>query len=592
MEISKIRNFCIIAHVDHGKSTLADRFLEITQTVPKEKMHDQYLDRLSLERERGITIKMQPVTMYYKGYTLNLIDTPGHVDFSYEVSRSLMAVEGAILLIDGTQGIQAQTISHLNLAKSLGLVIIPAINKIDLKDNLLDLDLLQESIKHLIDVDKIYLISAKNGQGVEELIQAIIEKIPPPRILSESKALIFDSHYDEYLGIVAHVRVFGGEFKQKDTAYLLHGKTKFKIVSLGYFRPDLEEKDKLKAGEIGFIATGIRDPGVLKIGDTISLSNEISPLPGYKEPQPVVFACIFPEKENYEQFKEKIQKLRLTDPAVYLEPTISPIFGRGYLAGFLGLLHLEIFTQRLERDYYGGSGGIILTLPSVRYKVNLKDGKSIFIRNPNDLPDPNFIESIEEPWAKVEIITPFDYIENIANLIKEKRGLIKEERLEGHFLIIESEIPVEELITGFYDELKSLSSGYASLSWEFSEYRKGDLVKLNILIAEAPESALSRIVPREKAEALGRKILLKLKELLPREEFPVKLQAAIGSRVIARETIPALRKDVAGWLYGGDRTRKMKLWQKQKEGKKKLAILGKGKVKVPNDVLIEILRVK
>ena len=592
MEISKIRNFCIIAHVDHGKSTLADRFLEITQTVPKEKMHDQYLDRLSLERERGITIKMQPVTMYYKGYTLNLIDTPGHVDFSYEVSRSLMAVEGAILLIDGTQGIQAQTISHLNLAKSLGLVIIPAINKIDLKDNLLDLDLLQESIKHLIDVDKIYLISAKNGQGVEELMQAVIKKIPPPRILSESKALIFDSHYDEYLGIVAHVRVFGGEFKQKDTAYLLHGKTKFKIVSLGYFRPDLEEKDKLKAGEIGFIATGIRDPGVLKIGDTISLSNEISPLPGYKEPQPVVFACIFPEKENYEQFKEKIQKLRLTDPAVYLEPTISPIFGRGYLAGFLGLLHLEIFTQRLERDYYGGSGGIILTLPSVRYKVNLKDGKSIFIQNPNDLPDSNFIESIEEPWAKVEIITPFDYIENIANLIKEKRGLIKEERLEGHFLVIESEVPIEELITGFYDELKSLSSGYASLSWEFSEYRKGDLVKLNILIAEAPESALSRIVPREKAEALGRKILLKLKELLPREEFPVKLQAAIGSRVIARETIPALRKDVAGWLYGGDRTRKMKLWQKQKEGKKKLTILGKGKVKVPNDVLIEILRVK
>lgn len=588
MDQNKIRNFCIIAHIDHGKSTLADRFLEITQTVPKEKMQAQYLDRLSLERERGITIKMQPVTMHYQGYILNLIDTPGHVDFSYEVSRALAAVEGAILLIDGTQGIQAQTIAHLNLAKKLGLTIVPAINKIDLP-NMLDLDFLLEGIEHLLGTKDVYLVSAKDGAGIEELLQAVIEKIPSPKIESEAKALVFDSHYDEYQGVIAHVRVFGGEFKAKDIAYLLNQKEKFKIVSVGQFIPELKEKEKIVAGEIGFIATGIRDSGVLKIGETISLSEITKPLTGYQEPQPFVFASIFPAKEEYRRFQDKIQKLRLTDPSVFLEPISSPIFGRGYLVGFLGLLHLEIFSQRLERDF---ETEIILTLPSVKYEVNLKDGQSIFIQNPNDFPDLSKIESIEEPWAEATIITPVDYLEKIVNLIKEKRGFIKAEKLEGHFWLITVEIPVEELIIGFYDDLKSLSSGYASLSWKFLEYREGDLVKLDILIAEAPESALSRIVPREKAENIGRKILLKLKELLPREEFPIKLQAAMGSRIIARETIPALRKDVAGWLYGGDRTRKMKLWQKQKAGKKKLAHLGRGKVKVPNSVLIEILKVK
>ncbi len=585
--LEKIRNFCIIAHIDHGKSTLADRFLEITKTVPKEKLYEQYLDKLSLERERGITIKMQPVTMNYKGYILNLIDTPGHEDFSYEVSRALAAVEGAILLIDGTQGIQAQTLNHLQTAKNLGLAIIPAINKIDLQT--LDLNYLVDSIQELLGDTDIYLISAKYGTGVSELLEAIIQKIPPPKPMSETKALVFDSHYDNYLGIVAHVRVFGGEFHNKDVAYFLNQKKEFKIISLGHFKPDLKAADSLICGEIGFIATGIREPGILKIGETISTIKELQPLPGYREPLPVVFASIYPKSGTFENLKDNLEKLKLNDPSVSLEVTKSPVFGRGYLVGFLGLLHLDIFTQRLKRDF---DTDIIITLPSVKYKIILKSGQEIFIENPQELPDLSQIERIEEPWAKVKLITPMDYIELISETIKSRRGIIENQIQSSNFLIIESEMPIEELITGFHDEIKSISSGYASLSWEFLEYRPGDLVRLDILISEAKENSLSRIVPREKAEAIGRKILLKLKELLPREQYPIKLQAAIGSRIIARETIPALRKDVAGWLYGGDRTRKMKLWQKQKEGKKKLEKLFKGKYIVSNEVLIEILKIK
>jgi GTP-binding protein LepA len=587
--IDKIRNFAIIAHIDHGKSTLADRFLEFTNTVPKEKLIDQYLDRLSLEREKGITIKMQPVRMEYKGYILNLIDTPGHCDFYYEVSRALFCVEGAILLVDGTQGIQAQTISHLKIAKDLGLKIIPAINKIDL--NIPDLDSLIYDIERLTGEKDIHLISAKFGTGVKELLDDIIEKIPEPKVYDNSfKALIFDSHFDKYKGIIAHIRIFSGKLKKDEVLYLKSNGYKFKNLEVGIFTPDLKEKEFLEQGEIGYIATGIKEPEIIKIGDTILKDLNEEEIPGYKEPTPVVFASVYPsENISYEKFDSNIKKLKLNDPSISLENCYSPVFGRGYLVGFLGLLHLEIFQERLKREF---ETEIILTLPSVKYEVLLKNGKIIYIQNPQELPDPSKIEEIREPIAKVFIYSPLAYIEKISNLIKNKRGIIKEQKILSSFVELEGEMPLDELISGFYDELKSISSGYASLNWEFLGYRKENLVKLDILVAEEESPALSRIVHKDFAESIGRKIIKELKNLLPREQFPVKLQAAIGKKIIARETIPALKADVAGWLYGGDITRKIKLWQKQKRGKKKLEKLGKGKVKIPNDVLIKILRLR
>ena len=589
--IEKIRNFAIIAHIDHGKSTLADRFLEVTKTIPKEKLVPQYLDRLSLERERGITIKMQPVKMFYKDHILNLIDTPGHSDFSYEVSRALYAVEGVILLIDGTQGIQAQTISNLEIAKKLNLKIIPAINKVDL--NIIDLEILLEDIKRLINCEEkdIHLISAKFGTGVEELLYDVIEKIPPPRILSnEPLALIFDSHYDLHKGIILHVRVFGGKFKKFETYYLKAKNYKFKAIEVGYFAPDLKECEYLKEGEIGYIATGIKELDIVNIGDSVVQDLNQTPIPGYQEPIPVVFASIYPgENITFEKFSENLKKMRLNDPAVQLENCYSPVFGRGFIIGCLGLLHLEIFQERLKREF---STDIILTLPSIKYKVVLDNGKEIFVQNAEQLPDMSNIKKILEPWVRIYIYSPLKYVEDISLLIKNRRGIITNRKFYESFIEIEGELPLEELVTGFHDELKSVSSGYASLNYEFLEYREGNLVKLDILIAEAKYPGLSRIVPKEKAEVVGRKIIKELKNLLPREQFPIKLQAAIGGKIIARETIPALKADVAGWLYGGDITRKIKLWQKQKRGKKKLEKLGKGKVRVPNEVLIKILKLK
>ncbi|MER3406893.1 MAG: elongation factor 4 [Patescibacteria group bacterium] len=587
----KIRNFAIIAHIDHGKSTLADRFLEITKTVEKEKLTPQYLDRLSLERERGITIKMQPVTMEYKGYILNLIDTPGHVDFSYEVSRALAAVEGAILLIDGTQGIQAQTIANLELAKEQNLKIIPAINKIDLP--IRNLDDLVEELKKLTGEEEIYLVSAKEGWGIEELIQAIIDKIPPPNLnkkYENPKALIFDSHFDFYKGIIAHIRIFKGVFKKGDEVYLRQKNYRFKILELGVFKPELLEKDFLSDGMIGYLATGIKDPGILKIGETITFDLTTDPLPGYQEPKPNIFASIFPSEEiNYDYFEESINKLRLNDPSLFVEKIYHPVLGRGLNIGCLGVLHLEIFKERLKREF---NTEIIITLPTVQYKIKLKNGKEIYIKNPNDLPTKDQILEIQEPIADVEIFSPLEFLENISNLIKEKRGEIKEVNFEESIIKIRAKLPLNELISGFFDDLKSISSGYASLRWSFSNYQKADLVKLDILITEEKEPSLSRLVYRTQAEEIGRKILLILKENLERKEFPIKIQAAIEGRIIARETIPAIYRDVAGWLYGGDRTRKMKLWQKQKKGKKKLEKLFKGKIKVPHEVLIKILKAR
>ncbi len=586
--LEKIRNFAIIAHIDHGKSTLADRFLEITGTIPKEKLIPQYLDRLSLEREKGITIKMQPVTMEYQGYFLNLIDTPGHVDFSYEVSRALAAVEGALLLVDGTQGIQAQTIAHFEMAQKQNLKIIPVINKIDL--DIPNLDELITEIKNLTQ-EEVYLISAKYGTGVEEVLKAILDQIPPPKKFNDQpKALIFDSHFDPYKGIVAHVRVFSGKFKKFDQAYLVKNKYPFKILEVGLFKPELKEEKEISEGMIGYIATGIKDPGILKIGETIALDLNLEPLPGYQEPTPYVFVSVFPTEEiNYESFVENLNKLRLNDPAVVLEPVNNPILGRGFNLGCLGLLHLEIFMERLKREF---QTQVIITLPSVKYLIKLKDGKEIFVQNPEDLPSPEKILEIKEPLAKTEIFTPLRSVETISALIKKSRGEILELRYESSIVKIVAKIPLDELISGFFDELKSSSSGYASLRWEMMGYEVSDLVKLDILIAEEKQPGLSRIVHRSQAEKIGRKILLALKELLPRQEFPLKLQAAINKRIIARETLPAFYRDIAGWLYGGDRTRKMKLWQKQKAGKKKLEKIFKGKLKIPNEVLIKVLKLR
>jgi len=585
--IEKIRNFAIIAHIDHGKSTLADRFLEITQTVPKDKIIPQYLDQLSLEREKGITIKMQPVTMIYKDYVLNLIDTPGHIDFNYEVSRALAAVEGAILLVDGTQGIQAQTVHNLELAKKQNLAIIPAINKIDLQ--IKDLDNLIEGIYKITGRKNIHFVSAKLGTGIEEILESIINNVPSPKKNKYCQALIFDSHFDSYKGIVAHVRVFGGEFRKFMNAYFRQRSQQFKILEVGLFKPEMKEIDSLIEGMIGYVATGIKDPGIVKIGDTITLDLETPALTGYQEPEPVVFASVFPsENVSFKNFEDSLKKFQLNDPSISLEKTVSSFLGKGYNVGAMGLLHLEIFEQRLKKEF---GTEIILTLPSIRYKAVLKDGNEIFVFNAQDV-DLSKIFYLKEPFIEIEIFSLFDYAEKVFLLLREKRGKIKDQTIESNFIKIKAEMPLEELISGFYDDLKSVSSGYASLRWQFLDYYQSDLVKLDILIADEKEPSLSRLIYKDKAEKVARKILLELKENLPKEEFAVKLQAAINNRIIARETIPALKKDVAGWLYGGDRTRKMKLWQKQKEGKKKLQKLGKGKVKIPNNVLLKILRVK
>jgi len=589
--IEKTRNLAIIAHIDHGKSTLADRFLEITNTIPLSKIRPQYLDMLSLEREKGITIKMQPVRMKWGEYILNLIDTPGHSDFSYEVSRALKCVEGAILLVDVTQGIQAQTFYNLKIAQELNLRIIPAINKIDI--DISSIDTIAQDLKSMLNIEEqdIHLISAKTGYGVKELIDDIINKIPYPQILFNTpKALIFDSHFDSYKGIIAHVRVFGGVFKKDKFYYLKSKNYKFKSLEVGIFKPELEPTDKLAIGEIGYIATGIKEPDILKIGDTILENLNEEAIPGYKEPISVVFTNIFPKEEiSYEKFKDSLFKLKLNDPSLSVEPINSPVLGRGYLVGFLGLLHLDIFQERLRREF---NTEIILTLPSVKYEVFLKNKKRLIIQSISELPDFSHISEIREPWSYVEIFIHFKYLENVSDLIKKRRGVILNQKMMTSFILIEAEIPLEELITGFYDDLKSITAGYASINWRFLDFRKADLVRLDILIAEEINPSLSRLVLKDQAYYIGKKIVTELKKLLPREQFPIKLQAAVGGRIIARETIPALKADVAGWLYGGDITRKMKLWQKQKKGKKKLEKLGKGKVKIPNDVLVKILQIR
>ncbi len=579
----QIRNFVIIAHIDHGKSTLADRFLEATSTVAPYKMKEQYLDALELERERGITIKMAPVRMAYRhnevDYILNLIDTPGHSDFSYEVSRALGAVEGAILLVDAAQGIQAQTLANLEAAKNAGLKIIGALNKIDLKPP--DLEELAKELARLINVSprEIHRVSARTGEGVNELLEAVVRTVPPPKPISSKAALIFSSLYDEHKGVIAFVRTFGGEFRAGETTQLQAVKKDFKIKEVGYFLPQLGKTDSLKPGEIGYLATGIKEADAIKIGDTIGEKA----LAGFKIPQPVVFVSLYPGLENdYEDLKNGLNKLKLNDAALSFSPDSSQVLGRGFRSGFLGRLHFEITVERLKREF---GLELINSFPSVVYEIKSREGEKI-VEDPKDFPD-DYLE-VREPVAKIRILTPSRFLGPILELKNIFRlSEIETTPWDGRFRVT-AILPLADLILDFDDKLKSVSQGFASFSYELVGYRPVKVQRLDILVAEEKVPGLSRVIPEENLESEARKMTAKLKTLLARKQFAQAIQAAVGTRIIARETIPALRKHVTGNLYGGDRTRKMKLWQKQQKGKKRLK--ERGRVEVPLEVFRELLK--
>ena len=600
----KIRNFCIIAHIDHGKSTLADRMLEITGTVDKRKMKDQVLDGMDIERERGITIKLQPVTMNYGGYQLNLIDTPGHVDFSYEVSRSLAAVETAVLLVDCTQGIQAQTLANLYLALEQDLTIIPVVNKIDLPAA--DVQKTKEEIIKLIGCreEEILCSSGKTGEGVEDILRSVIKNGPEPKSADAknpelSRALIFDSKYDEYKGVVAYVRIFNGSIKKGDKIRLIISGAESEVLDIGVFKPDYFSTGELKEGEIGYIITGFKQVGDCRVGDTISSTfnqanaKELEALHGYQEVKPMVFAGVFPrEGSDFKELREAMERLKLNDAALTYEPERSDALGLGFRCGFLGLLHLEVFQERLRREY---DLDLIVTVPSVAYQVIKSDGEELIVRTPQKLPDPTKISKILEPWVKLDIVTPKNYLGNIMKVSQERRGIYKnteylsadgdEARVMLHY-----EIPMSAILTDFYDRIKSVSSGYASLNYEFFDYREADVVKMDIMVAEEIVESLSVIVYRDDAFREGKEIVKILKNSLPKQMFVLKLQASVGAKVIASERISAMSKDVTAKLYGGDVSRKRKLLEKQKKGKKKMMTAGKGSVEIPAETFVKILK--
>ena len=586
----KIRNFSIIAHIDHGKSTLADRFLEITGAISKDKISPQYLDQLELERERGITIKLAPVTMSYKGYLLNLIDTPGHVDFSYEVSRSLACVEGALLLVDATKGVEAQTLSNYFLAKNQNLETIPVINKIDLPNA--QVEETKEQIVNSFGFDKkeILKVSAKTGNGVGEVLETLIEKIPSPKIDQPGilRALVFDSLYDQFKGVVAYVRIFGGKVRTGDKIRFVSTNQEAEVASVGFFSPQLKEKEELFTGEIGWLATGLKEVQRVRVGDTVTLSgDEVKPLPGYKEFKPMVFAGIFPvNRDDFPLLKKALEKLRLNDASLTYEPENSPALGFGVRAGFLGLLHIEIVQERLEREF---GLELISSSPTVRYKVKKTDGEEVTVSNPSNLPEQTKIIEIQEPWVKGSIVSTKDYVGSLIDLVNSHRGSVGNiEYLVDKAKII-CTLPLAEIVSNFYDKLKTVSSGYASFDYEPVGYKPIDAVKLEILVAKEPVDALSQIIPREKAFRTGKALVERLKEVIPRQQFEISLQAAIGGKVIAAEKIPAFRKDVTAKLYGGDRTRKDKLLQKQKKGKSRMKMVGR--VQIPQEAFLTVLKI-
>ncbi len=597
MRQQKTRNFCIIAHIDHGKSTLADRLLEMTGALSEREMDVQVLDTMELERERGITIKAQAVRLVYKykdgeEYILNLIDTPGHVDFTYEVSKSLAACEGALLVVDASQGIQAQTLANLYLALEQNLEIIPVINKIDLPGA--RPDWVKKQIEEVIglDAEDAPLISAKNGIGIEAVLDSIIEKIPPPIGSDEAplRALIFDSFYDNYRGVIAYIRVKEGTIKPGDRIMIMSNGKEFEVTDVGVFRPFLSPVQELRAGDVGYISAGIKSVRDTRVGDTITHANRPAgeSLPGYKHMQPMVYCGIYPaEGAKYEDLREALEKLQLNDASLVFEPETSVALGFGFRCGFLGLLHMEIVQERLEREY---DLDLVTTAPSVIYRVKKSNGELVEVSNPTNLPPPVEMEYIEEPKVSVQIISPNEYVGAIMELCQERRGEYKHmEYIESTRVLITYEMPLNEIIYDFFDALKSRTRGYASFDYEYIGYKKSDLVKLDILLSGEAVDALSTIVHKDKAYARGRAIAQKLKEVIPRQLFEVPIQAAIGNKIIARETIKALRKDVLAKCYGGDITRKRKLLEKQKEGKKRMRQIGS--VEVPQEAFMAVLKI-
>ena len=629
MDIKNIRNFSIIAHIDHGKSTLADRMLEVTGTIENRKMKDQVLDSMELERERGITIKMQPVRMLWHSegpehsegqvrmnshsegpehsegqvrmnsraddneYILNLIDTPGHIDFSYEVSRALKAVEGSILLVDSTQGVQAQTLTTLQMARDTGLVIVPVLSKIDSPLARVDEVKMELAILLDIDPDTIMLVSGKTGEGVKELLNEIVKKIPAPKLKEDTtsgRALVFDFKYDNHRGVIVYVRVMDGSFKKGDPLLFAVSNEKFISLDVGTFSPEEFSRESIKMGEIGYIVTGIKKPGIASVGDTITYTkNPMEPLLGYMNPSPVVWASVYPESaDDFPELKAAFGKLRLSDSSFTHEEETSGTLGRGFRCGFLGMLHLEIITERLNREF---DLDLVVTMPSITYKVIMKNGEEKIIYSPHLFPDDGSVTKIFEPWVDVKIILPTEFITPLMPFLYEhEANVLATENFGDNRSSLGMEMPLRELMRDFFDELKSLSSGYASISYDIGEYREADVVRLDILVADEPMVAFTRVVSRRRVEEDAKSQVEKLQKVIPRQMFAFKIQGKALGRIIASESVSAFRKDVTQHMYGGDITRKMKLREKQKKGKKKMA--GKGKVNIPHDVFLKMLRNK
>lgn len=591
MKQDHIRNFCIIAHIDHGKSTLADRLLEVTGTVQKRDMKAQLLDKMDLEREKGITIKLAPVRMQYKEYQLNLIDTPGHVDFSYEVSRSLEACEGAILIVDASQGIQAQTLANVYLAMAADLKIIPVLNKIDLPAA--DVPRVTAEVVSLLGCDEseILHISAKTGEGVEAVLDAVVDRVESPKgsPIQETRALIFDSYYDDYRGVILYVRCVDGLIKKGGELKMMSTNSHGLALEVGHLSPGMNPDQELKTGEIGYIVTNLKSTREAKVGDTVTLQARPAtmPLPGYKEVKPFVYAGIFPESnEYYGELKDAIEKLSLSDSALQFEPENSPVLGFGVRVGFLGLLHMDIVRERLEREY---NLNLIVTNPSTDYHVGLLSGEELDIKSASSLPDPAKIGTIAEPWINGEIVVPKDYVGAVIQLISSKRGLQKSlSYVDEKLALIGFEAPLANLLTDFYDQLKSVTSGYGSFNYELGEYKVEDLVRVDFYVAGEIVGALSVMAHRSEAQSLGRETVEKLKEVIPRQNFKVALQAAIGGKFIAREDLSAFRKDVTSGLYGGDVSRKKKVLAKQKKGKERMKRFGK--VDIPAEAFTVMLK--
>jgi len=589
----KIRNFSIIAHIDHGKSTLADRLIEFTGGVSEREKEDQLLDSMDIEKERGITIKAQSVRLEYKGHILNLIDTPGHVDFSYEVSKSLKSSEGALLVVDATQGVEAQTLANVYMAVENDLEIIPVINKIDLPSA--DPERVAEEIEQTIGIDAsdAILVSAKTGIGIEELLDAIVERIPAPDgdPSAPAKALIYDSWFDNYLGAVCLVRVFDGSIKKNQEVLVMGTGKKHKVLDLYYPHPVKKLKtDEIKTGEIGVVVMGLKNVADIRVGDTITdAKNPASePADDFEEAKSFVFAGIYPiDTDKYDDLRDALEKLKLNDASITFEPETSQALGFGFRVGFLGMLHMEVVKERLEREF---GIELIATAPSVTYRVKLTDGEEMEISNPSELPPPNKIDKIYEPYVKATILTPNEFVGNLIQFLNEKRAVqTKMDYLSPERVLLEYEIPLNEIVTDFYDKLKTLTKGYASFDYEPIGYREGDLVKMDIRVAGEPVDALSVIVPKDKAERRGRELIKVMKELIPRQLFEVAIQASIGNKIIARETVKALRKDVTAKCYGGDISRKRKLLEKQKKGKKRMKAIGK--VNIPQEAFLSVLKI-